>query len=363
MTKFIKWMQLSEMFFNEVVKEIFKTNFPNLKYSAWLIGHWSEVLWFDTERSTDHHWWPRVMLFLNEKDFSKKDEISEVFSKELPSTFHWYSTHFSSPNPNDNGVQHLSEAKEWEPINHRIEILTIKDFFEDDLWIDPNKEFTISDWLTFPEQKLRTIKSGKIFHDDLWLKEIQKKFEYYPIQVWYYLLASEWSQIWQEEAFIWRCWEVEDELWSRIIATRIIHSIMRLCFFMEKEYAPYSKWFGTGFSKLKSAKKLTHIFHKIFSSENWKEREKYMSEAYEIVATMHNNLNITDHIEIKTSNYYGRPFLVIHWDVFSEKIKKLITDKDILKIKSDIGSVNQFTNNVNLLENNDLLNKVKRLYK
>ena len=34
MTKFIKGMQFSEMFFNEVVKEIIDTNFSDLKYSV-----------------------------------------------------------------------------------------------------------------------------------------------------------------------------------------------------------------------------------------------------------------------------------------------------------------------------------------
>lgn len=360
MTKFIKGMQLSEMFFNEVVKEIIDTNFSDLKYSAGLIGFSSEVLGFDTERSTDHHWGPRVMIFLKEKDFNKKDKISDILSKELHPTFRGYSTHFG--NPDEIGVQLLSEAKKGQPINHRVEIFTIKSFFNEYLEINPNDELTIFDWLTFSEQKLKTIKSGKIFYDQIEFKDIQEKFEYYPNDVWLYLLASEWAKIGQEEPFVGRCGSIEDELESKIIATRLVQSIMKLCFLMEKEYIPYSKWFGTAFSKLESAEKLTPILHKVISSENWKERERKLSKAYEIIANMHNGLKITKSLATKVSEFHDRPYLVIHGDIFAEEIKKRIKNKTILNIKSDIGSVNQITNSVDLLENDNLLKRMKNLY-
>ena len=104
------------------------------------------------------------------------------------------------------------------------------------------------------------------------------------------------------------------------------------------------------------------IFHKIISSENWKESEKYLWKAYEIVANMHNKLNITKSLPTKVTEFYDRPYLVIHWDMFAEEIKKQIKNKDILNIKSDIGTVNQITNTVDLLENNELLQRMKNLY-
>ena len=45
---------------------------------------------------------------------------------------------------------------------------------------------------------------------------------------------------------------------------------MNLCFLMEKEYIPYSKRFGTAFTKLKSAKTFLPIFEKIFQAKKWK---------------------------------------------------------------------------------------------
>lgn len=229
--------------------------------------------------------------------------------------------------------------------------------------IDPNNDITEFDWLTLSEQKLKTIRSGKIFYDQLGLKKIQKKYDYYPKDVWLYLLASEWQKIGQEEPFVGRCGDVRDELGSKIIATRLVHSVMTLCFLMEKEYVPYSKWFGTAFSKLNCAEKLTPILHKVISAESWKNREKYLSQAYEEVAKKHNNLKITKPLQTKVSNFHGRPYLAIHGDIFAEEIKKKIKNKAIRNIKADIGSVNQISDCVDLLENDNLLKKMKNLYK
>lgn len=72
---------------------------------------------------------------------------------------------------------------------------------------------------------------------------------------------------------------------------------------MEKEYAPYSKWFGTAFKKLKSAESFLPIFEKTLDAKNWQEREKYLSQAYELVAQKHNDLNITEPITTKVTDY------------------------------------------------------------
>jgi len=361
MTKFIPGLQLCEQFYEEVVKALIETEFHGLKYSAGLIDSGSEVLGFDTERSTDHHWGPRVLLFLSPKDIGKKKQIFDYLSKNLPSTFRGYSTHFG--NPDEIGVQLLTKAKAGQPINHRVEIHTTESFFKSYLLIDPNDDLTASDWLTLSEQKLRTIRSGKIFYDQLGLKSIQKKLHYFPKDVWLYMLASEWMKISQEEPFVGRTGDVGDELGSKIIAARLVQSIMKLCFLMEKEYAPYSKWFGTAFSRLKCAQKLSPILDKILAAKNWKEREKYFSQAYKVIAQMHNNLKITKPLATDVSSFHDRPYLVIHGDVFANELKNKIKDPAIKKISAAIGSVNQLSNTVDLLENDKLLKKLKVLYR
>ncbi|HAD81614.1 TPA: hypothetical protein DCG35_03925 [Candidatus Edwardsbacteria bacterium] len=361
MPKFIPGLKLSELFFKEAVKPLIKSGFPGLEYSAGLIDHGSEVLGFDTELSTDHHWGPRVLLFISPKDIGLKKQIFDFLGRNLPPSFRGYSTHFGDPD--QAGVRLLAAAKAGQPISHRVEIHTIGSFFKNYLLIEPKNALTASGWLTLSEQKLRTIRSGKIFHDQLGLKQIQNKLHYFPRDIWLYMLSSEWTKISQEEPFVGRCGDVNDEMGSRILAARLVQSIMKLCFLMEKEYAPYSKWYGTAFSRLKCAKKLSPVLHKVLASEYWKEREKHLSLAYKIVAQMHNSLKLTRPMAADVSRFYNRPYLVIRAGIFASELKKRIKDPVVKRIPADIGSVNQFTNTVDLLENNELLKRMNILYR
>jgi hypothetical protein len=101
MPEFIPGLRLCKLFYQEEVKPIVHKEFPTLRYSAALIGWGSEVLGFDTARSRDHHWGPRVLLFLSEHDCAKvRDKISLVLSNNLPFEFRGYSTNYSEPDAN-----------------------------------------------------------------------------------------------------------------------------------------------------------------------------------------------------------------------------------------------------------------------
>jgi len=47
MPHFIPGVELNELFYREVVAPIIASEFPNLRHSAALIGHGSDVLGFD----------------------------------------------------------------------------------------------------------------------------------------------------------------------------------------------------------------------------------------------------------------------------------------------------------------------------
>src|SRR3989304_260211 len=208
---FVPGLVLAEGFFREMVRPILEARFPDLQYSAALLGHGSEVLKFDTEMSTDHHWGPRVMLFLTPLDFeSKRDAIRAILSEKLPVTSRGYSTNFSEPDPEDNGTQILQWISSG-PVNHRVETYTLGGFFKDYLNIDVSADLEPIDWLTLPQQKLRSVTAGKIFHDGLGLEEIRKRFSWYPHDVWLYILASLWTRISQEEHLMGRAGFSGDE--------------------------------------------------------------------------------------------------------------------------------------------------------
>ncbi|MDQ6651610.1 MAG: DUF4037 domain-containing protein [Acidobacteriota bacterium] len=260
--------------------------------------------------STDHHWRPRFLPFLSDEDYkTHKDSIFEALSKNLPYEFHGYSTNFGLP---DEGHVRVPLKIESGPVHHMISIETIESFFGWYLGANPHAEITKAEWLTFSEHKLLAVTGGKVFHDDLGLKVVRQKFSYYPRLIWLYQLSCQWNKIAEDEEFVGRCGDIGDELGSMIIAARQIKNLMKLCFLMERKYAPYSKWFGRAFSELNCAQELNPVFIAALLASFWREREKHLSHAYEIVARLHNELHITKHLDQKVSNYGGRPYLVVH---------------------------------------------------
>lgn len=63
--------------------------------------------------------------------------------------------------------------------------------------------------------------SGKMFMDELNIREQTDKIKFYPDEVKLYLIASQWEIISSEQAFVKRCGEVGDEIVSQIICSRI----------------------------------------------------------------------------------------------------------------------------------------------
>jgi hypothetical protein len=357
MPKFIPGLKLCELFYQKEVRPILEKEFPRLRYSAALIGWGSEVLGFDTALSRDHHWGPRVLLFLNRRDSLRfKDKLSQIFSHNLPYEFLGYSTNYSQPDAA--GVRHADKIERG-PVNHMIQIFTLESFFEARLGFDPAKKIRVVDWLTVPQQRLLEVVRGEVYHDGLnKLREIREKLDFYPRDVWLYLLAAQWMKISQEEAFVGRTGDTGDELGSAVLAARLVHEIMKLAFLMERQYAPYAKWRGTAFGRLKIGPKLTPVLQDVLAARTWKAREKNLAQAYSIVARQHNALGITKPLLTRVTKYYGRPFLVIHGDAFASSIRAAISDSKVKSLTPNVGSVDQFIDSHDVVQQ---LSVVKRL--
>ncbi len=249
------------------------------------------------------------------------------------------------------------------PVSHSIQITTIRAFFESYLGIDPGDEMKVFDWLTIPEQRLLSVTAGRVYHDGLGrLNQVRQKFSYYPRDVWLYLLAAQWASIGEEEAFIGRTGDMGDELGSRIIAARLVRALMKLCFLVERQYAPYGKWFGSAFGRLTNSKKLAPIFRDVLRAESWHEREQCSSRAYSLVAEMHNALGITQPLDTKVSPVYNRPYRVIHSERFADEIRKAIKDQELRKIEVSIGSIDQFVDCTDIMSEPQLYRKLRTMF-
>jgi hypothetical protein len=359
MKQFIPGMELSHRFYGEVVKPLVEQEFRGLAYTAGLIDYGSDVLGFDTEVSIDHQWGPRLSLFLKLDDIADVGpRLDKMLGARLPAEFLGFSTNFSGTRADY--IRHMEHGTHGH-VKHLIRIHTAEEFFLQHLGIDIHGDIRARDWLVYPQQRLATIRSGRLFCDGLEVSRIKEQLKYYPDDVWYYLMAAEWAKISAEEAFVGRCGNVDDELGSRLIAARMVTRLMNLHFLQQREYIPYSKWFGTAFQKLPGAGELKGVFTSILGAADWKEREKHLSIAYGKAGRNHNALRLTEEIDTTVRNFHEREYLVISAGNFADSLYSVIKDPELATLKR-LGNIDQITDNSSILEHIEVARRATHLY-
>ncbi len=355
---FIPGLTLSQYLFDEAVRPILAKHFPSLAYSAALIGPGSDVLGFDTPQSTDHDWGPRLLLFLADADVEMyRPQIERALHEELPPEIHGFPIDMTWVYRSGHDGQ---QQPGGDKVHHGVAIHSLRAWVQQILGIEMDAKWTAGDWLTFTEQHLRSLTSGRVFHDGLGeLGALRTRLSYYPREVWLYLLAAQWQRIGQEEPFMGRCGQVGDELGSRLVAARLVRDVMRLCFLMECKYAPYIKWFGTAFRQLDCAAQLSPVLDQVLTAETWQERQPPLVAAYEFLAGWHNRLGITPPLEAKATSFFNRPFWVIQADRFAQAIWDVIADEAVRGLPQFLGSIDQFTDSTDAL---NFYQRIKRIF-
>jgi hypothetical protein len=311
----------------EVVRPILDDAFPGVAYSAALMGPGSEVLGFDTPRSTDHDWGPRLQLFVSPED--RRDHgaaISRVLAERLPAT-----------------------VLGWPTNSERIVVADLDSWLPAVLGLDPRPTPTARDWVSLPTQLLREVTAGVVFHDGLnQLAPMRETLKFYPEDIWRYVLACQWRRIAQEEPFPGRCAEVGDELGSRMLTGRLVRDMMRLALLLHREYPPYGKWLGTAVSRLR-ADDLQALLTRALDAKEWPAREEALCGAAEYLGRAHNALGLTDYVEPTVRLFFDRPFRVLDADRFGTALRGSITDPAVLALPPHLGSVDQFVDSTDVL--------------
>ncbi len=343
---FLPGLELCRRFYEEVVRPLLAQHFPQLSYAAARIGPGSDVTGFDTAMSMDHDWGPGLQLFLREQDASLIPEIDERLRTDLPYTFAGFPVHFAA-GPGETTMLATTTG----PVNHRVALLTVRAFCQDRLAYDSQHPLTVAHWLTIPSQELLEMTTGAVYHDGVGeLTALRSELAWYPHDIWLYLLAAGWQRIGQEEHVMPRAGSVGDELGSALVGSRLVHDIMSLCFLLERRYAPYAKWFGTAFKRLACVGELSPVLWRAQIAQTWQEREAALSEAYSLLAHMHNALDLTEPLPENVSHFYDRPFLVIHAEAFTQALLSQINDPAVKRVaqRKTIGNIDQFSDNTDL---------------
>lgn len=351
MPDFVPALVVARDFFNEVVKPILDAKFPKLQYGAALIGPGSEVLGFDTSMSMDHDWGLRLFLFLREQDeqvFARR--IASVLSHTLPSTFRGFPVAIATLTTTSSvrGMEMLSAMDG--PVKHHVVPTTVRRFCKAQIGCDPTVAAGLSaaEWLSIPSHALGEVVKGAAYFDSTGeITALRETLSWYPKDVYLYMLAAGWQRIGDEEHLMPRAGFVGSELGSALIGSRLVRDVMSLCFLMERQYAPYAKWFGTAFSKLSCASTMEPILRRAQFATSWEERQGALGEAYEELAKMHNALEVTKEMRVQVSYFHDRPWKVIHGEEFAQALIAEISDPEMKAIaeRSLIGSVSQWSDN------------------
>lgn len=305
-------------------------------HAAGFLGWGSDVLGYDTERSTDHGWGPRLQVFV--PIAGDIDAVGRGVEEGLPERYGGWPVRFG-----------------WDdhPVRHHVEITTLDRWLMGALGFDPSSSIATIDWLLTPQQLLLQVTAGAVFHDDLGdLTRVRDDLAWYPDEVWRWLLACQWIRISQEEAFVGRAAEVGDDLGSRVLAARIGRDLMRLCFLLERTYAPYSKWLGSAFARLDAAQTVGPHLEQAIAAGSHAEREAALVAAYEDVAHRHNALGLTEPVDPDVRLFHGRPFLVIGGERFADSLIDTISD-GWLRARPPVGSIDQFVDSTDVLSHSD----------
>ncbi len=359
---FMTGLELSGRFYREAVEPLLVRYFGALDHAAARLGTGSEVLGFDTERSTDHDWGPRLQLFLPDETADRlAPQISAMLAEKLPKSFLGYPTNFTG---GGGLVLHMTPADG--PIRHGVVVAGVGAWLTGHLGFDPRGAsgagagdgagdgpegvpVSAFDWLATPTQTLAEVTLGAVFHDAPGdLTRARAHLGWYPADLWRYVLASGWQRIAEEEAFPGRAGEAGDELGSAVVAARLVRDLMRLVLLMNRQYPLYSKWLGSAFSRLPDGERLTPTLRGALAATSWREREAYLVAAYEDIAAIQNRLRLCEEVDPRARTYHGRPFQVLHAERFANALRSEIASTALRSLPL-VGAVDQWADHPALL--------------
>jgi hypothetical protein len=309
MTEFLPGVTLARHFYVEAVRPLL----GGLPHAAARIGPGSDVLGFDSIRSTDHDWGPRLELFVDDPG-----DLHDMLRRRLPARVRGWPTHFEPP-----GARVRSMAHTTGPIDHYVQIRPFPAFCRDLLGFDPTTGVEPLDWLATPWQRFAEITGGAVFHDPGGtLTAVRERLTWYPPDLWRHVLACQWARIAQEEAFPARAAEDGDELGARILTARLCRDVTRLLLLQSRRWPPYSKWLTRALPAGPAAQSLDTALR----AANPRERENALCTAYELAAARQNDLGLSAEQPPTRRAYFDRGYAVIGAARYADALRDAITD-------------------------------------
>ena len=324
---------LSRAYFLEVVRPALAARFPGLPYSAGRLGAGSEVLGLDDAVSRDHDWGLRLSVFV---PADRVHEVDRELERVLPESFAGLPVRFAF----------TGEAER----RHRVDVASLPEFLRSRLGFDPRLGVSARDWLSLSGQAVLELSAGPVFSDASGeLSDVRRALEWYPDDLWRYVLACDWRRVEQELPLMGRAADVGDDPGSRIIAARLVHTVMHMAFMLERRWPPYSKWFGTLFRSLACFEEIGEAVGSALRADDPAARQLGIAAALESLLRHQNALGLTAASRAAIP-FWDRPYL--HPDpAIVAQLREGIVDREVRLLPQGRGSIEQRTDNVDVLVN------------
>ncbi|MGH3703713.1 MAG: DUF4037 domain-containing protein [Agromyces sp.] len=325
-------IDISRAFFTELVGPVLESLLPEGSFAAGRLGAGSDVLGLDDETSRDHDWGLRLSVFV-----AAEDQVAptvHALDDELPAMFRGLPIRFAFTG--ESGAR------------HHVDVLTVSRFVSATIGFDPSTHPPTSDWLSVTGQAALEVTAGPVFFDGSGeLSRARDALSWYPDDVWRYVVACDWARLAQEMPFMGRAADVGDEIGSRLISARLAQIVMHLTFLLERRWPPYSKWFGTLWSTLPGADDLRPALKAMLTGADHASRENGAAAALEVLLSRQKRLGLSD-APLATVPFWDRPYLHPAPEI-AEQLMAGISDQEVRSLPLGLGSIEQRTDNVDLL--------------
>lgn len=327
-------VELARDYYTNVVGPLLQGRWPGLPHAAARLGSGSDVLGLDDATSRDHDFGLRLTLLV---DAGMVAEVDAHLAGALPETYAGLPTRFAT-------TWHSHER-------HQVEVASPHGFARSRLGTDVPEPRDAGGWLGLTGQAVLEVTAGPVFVDTIGeITDIRGRLLWYPDDVWRYVLAADWSRIGQELPFLGRMAQRGDDLGSRVLAARLVRDVMHLGFLLERRWPPYSKWLGTLFSQLPSARTALPALSTTLAAGSWQEREAALSNALTVMLELQRDIGLpADTTAVEP--FFERPFRGVR--PIAEALLDSIRDEQVRRLRHGVGSLEQWIDSTAVLTGAD----------
>lgn len=253
---------------------------------------------------------PRLTIILSNQDFDKVGHEVGAFVYQLPKEVDGFRYYLGLlwPDPKANGTDE-------NPRN--ISVHSVRGFLQSIIGID-HPPVTEEEWLAVDESGLFDATTGHVFVNrlDAFTQAMEDLIAYYPDSVWKKRIGMECraccrvDQSSHLHGTIERAWKRGNIIRCHKMFADTCEAIMRLCFLLNRKYAPYSKWLNREFKLLPElAGEVLPYFDRALATTDWLQRENILSDCLMILKRRLIATGMVDLDENKHMYRFGRKLL------------------------------------------------------